>query len=147
MSSGFTGTSDPLPCSVLREQPIRNNLCYACFDGTFCNEDKSVCQDLTGCAIDGSATCGFFKSCAEDKSLTIANNVQTQYVMRCKTDALRVTIFVLGCILTTALVFMLGLIVKGHVDGVPTKFVDGKDMKKDAAAAGAGGGGGMPRLV
>ncbi len=138
MSSGFTGSQDPLPCSLLRSQPTRNDMCYACFDGTFCNEDNTVCQDLTGCAIDGSQSCGFFQSCGEDKSLTIANNTQTQYVMRCKTDGLRVTIFVLGCILTLALIFMLGLIVRDHVHGVPTKMVDAKDIAAPPRAASSG---------
>ena len=117
MSGGFTGTDDPLPCEVLRRLPLRNDMCFACFDGVFCNADRTVCQDLTGCKLNGAQTCGFFQTCVENPSMSIDTNEHRQYVASCETDALRVTIFALGCILTVSFLVMMGLIARDHVRG------------------------------
>lgn len=122
MSSGFTGQVDPLSCEALRALPLRGDICFACFDGVFCNADKSVCQDLSDCAIDGSQTCPFFKSCKEDTSMTISTNDRSQFVTRCQVDGLRVTIFVLGCILTLAFVVVVGFLVRDHTMGRSTRY-------------------------
>lgn len=136
MSRAFTGTDNPLPCHVLREAAKRGDICYACFDGVFCNEDKSLCQDLSGCSVDGAQRCSFFQSCQEVPSLSISTNSQSQVVTRCRTDALRVTIFVLGCILVLALVFMLTMVVRDHVTGKATRFADGPaEARKRAVPA------------
>lgn len=124
MSSGFTGNEIPMSCEALRKAPLRTDICFACFDGVFCNKDETVCHDLSGCSIDGTQICSFFKSCQEDTSLTINNNTRSQYVTRCKVDGLRVTIFVLGCILTLAFLFIMGSLVLDHLKGKATRFAN-----------------------
>lgn len=98
MTSRFTGDVLPKTCEELRALPKRDDICYACFNGKFCDASGETCIQLNQCTLNGSQQCGFLQSCQEWPELSEHENSYQQVVTRCKTDPLRVCMFVIGCV-------------------------------------------------
>lgn len=107
MSSDFTGNIAPLSCFDIQRLPKRQDICYACLSGTFCDDDGSNCKNLDGCKVDGTQQCSFFERCQEDSTMSIRENSRKQIVTRCKLDPIRVASFVIGLVMFLLTLFLI----------------------------------------
>lgn len=98
MTEAYTGFSLPVSCEVLRSLPLRQDSCYSCFDGLFCDENGEQCQNLTGCAVNGAQSGSLLYPCRENKKLTVRDNLKTQVVTTKQLDVRLLLAYILGLV-------------------------------------------------